>query len=876
MPKTVLKLSVVVALSATTVTGSGAAQDPVQRPRFGATVARVKVDVIVSRDNGFIEDLTAGEFRVFEDGNPVRVLGVELVDLTRGSAPVPDEPASPARTAEPGADPAARQALTPSLAGGAAGQAPGAMVFLIDIPSLSPNTKARFVDAWARILDATEMPEVPRAAYSVDHRGRIVELAALGADTDALLAAADKAAALPIFSERRADQLIDMVSDLPRPSTTTPGAFEDAFGQVRSVAVASRPAVAKMRIFENEERRRALSAFDLLTAFADALWVIEGRTTLVWVSSGVRLMQAGPTVAALAAFEDAAQRTLKAPSAEEVPGIRQLRAGLTSPDLRVMERQQRLFEAANSANVSIYAIDPTLLIEVRMPGVDARLGGGGFREALSDPLVIGALDAMGDSLRTTAEATGGRAFVHATDLGAALREIEADASRYYLITYAPPRGQADGDYHEIRVEVDRPGVNVRWRRGYLHLTDSERRQRNANAARLVPGLVAEASAMALARQAEEQRAEAVNVSEEPPAAVPDQVPATTPEAAVPDPTADARGGAATASPTGGRLADAPVARPAEIVERPVEAEERPPTDPRVLRLVLDHLAQTARFYRARALTFACDETIIASTYNASGGFRRRDVYELQYIYTFEDPPEDAPPDTIRRLRDYRTRRDAEAAPGDAPEEVRLESLDLPVATMRAYSWAFLFQEGLQSHYRFDLVDQERALDRDALVIAFDPVPPVVAGFNDWFGRAWIDAETYQVLRIEALQAGDYAELDAIEQDRVTLNVPRDGRLVVRLEAEFAVEERGVRLPSRVTLTGEDFSMRALAFGLPGGISSVLPEWRLRGRVVFRVEQVYDEYRFFEVEVRSNRSGSGLSAAGMGELHRARDTRFGSR
>jgi len=836
--KTVLKLGVVVALSATTVTSSGAAQEPAQQPRFAATVARVKIDVIVSRDNGFIEDLTAGEFRVFEDGNPVRVLSVELVDLTRDSMPRPAEPGMAARTAEPVADPAAGQDLAPSLAGGPAGQAPGAMVFLIDVPSLSANTKARFVDAWARFLDATEMPDVPRAAYSVDHVGRVVELAALGADPGALMAAADKVAALPIFGERRADQLVDLVADLPRPSMDAPGS-QDPFGQPRSAAVASRPAVAKMRIFENEERRRALSAFDLLAAFCDALWVIEGRTTLVWVSSGVRLMQAGPSVAALAAFEDAAQRAASTPSAEIVPGIRGLRAGLTSPDLQVLEKQQRLVEAANSANVSIYAIDPTLLIEVRMPGVDARVGGGGFREALSDPLVIGALDAIGDSLRTTAEATGGRAFVHATDLGAALREVEADASRYYLITYAPPRAQADGGYHEIHVEVDRPGVSVRWRRGYLHLTDSERRQRNADAARLVPGLVAEASAMAQAQQEEEQRAEATMVS---------QAPVATPVTAVLEPAAGARGGAAAAPPAGGQPEDVPVERPAEVGEGPAEIGAPLSTDPRVLRLVLDHLAQTARFYRASALTFACDETIIASIYNASGGFRRRAVYELQYIYTFEDPPEDAPPGTIRRLRDYRTRRE-EIAPGDTPEEVRLESLDLPVATMRAYSWAFLFQEGLQAHYRFDLVDEERALDRDALVISFDPVPPVVAGFNDWFGRAWIDAETYQVLRVEALQAGDYAELDAIDKDRVTLNVPRDGRLVVRLEAEFAVEKSGVRLPSKVTLTGKDFSMRALAFGLPRGISSALPEWRLRGRIAFRVEQLYDNYRFFEVDVR---------------------------
>lgn len=253
-------------------------------------------------------------------------------------------------------------------------------------------------------------------------------------------------------------------------------------------------------------------------------------------------------------------------------------------------------------------------------------------------------------------------------------------------------------------------------------------------------------------------------------------------------------------------------------------------------------------YRENALSFACDETIIASLFDSSGDLRRRAVHELQYIYTFEELPPDAPTDAFRRFRDYRTRRDVAPDEGEV-EEVHLDTLDLPAATVRAYSWAFLFQAGLQQHYRFGLAGRERVLDRDALILSFEPVPPVVAGFNDWFGRAWVDAETHQVLRVEALQAGEFAELDAIERDRVRLEIPRDGRIVVRLNAEFGIEERDVRLPSKVTLTGEDFSMRALNFDLPGNISSALPEWELRGRVAFRIEQIYDNYRFFNVTVR---------------------------
>jgi len=785
-----------------------------QQPRFEVAVARVTVDVVVRADHGFVEDLTVEDFRVFEDGVPVELISAELVDLSGGTA------------GAPGIAAARRETVVPlDEQQGAA--TPGAMVFLIDTPSLSGSTKLRFADAWARVLASTSITGLPRAAYAIDHAGNVVELAALGSDDETLAGAATLLRDLPITNTRRADQLIELASALP--SLGAGGeAPTDPFGQPLNLDLVTRPVVALARAFENEERRRTETALQSLAAFCDALWAIEGRKTLVWVSSGVRLMHAGPATAVLAAFEDAAQRAMGSYSAELVPGLRQLRADLNSPDQRVAEQLEHVFAAANSANVSIYGVDPTLLTEARMPGADASVGSGGFRQGLSDPLVLGTLDALGDALRNTAAATGGRAYVHATDLVAALREVEAETSRYYIVTYAPPRPRPDGAYHDINVQVARDGVTLRARGGYRHLSAAQREARNAEAANVIPGLVSAVASRSRDREREEQVVGAQAAVSAPPA----------------DPAA-----AVVAAPRNPVTADEEPDVDHAMESAELDTTEARSADPALLSDTLERLARTASAYRAAALSFACDETVIASTYTSSGDMRRRSVWELEYIYTFEEPPRDAPEGSFRRLRDYRVRRDAEREPGDAVEEVRLDDLDLPVATMRAYSWAFLFQEGLQPHYRFELAGRGSALDRDALIIAFEPVAPVVAGFNDWFGSAWIDSETYQVLRIDALQAGDYYQLDAIEKDRVTLSVPRDGRLVVRLEAEFAIEERGTRLPSKVVLTGEDYSMRSLGLGVVGGVASSLPEWRLKGRVAFRVEQAYDNYRFFNVQVR---------------------------
>jgi len=79
-------------------------------PVFEATVQRVRVDVIVTDEEGrFVDDLTADDFIVLEDGEPRRVLRVQLIDLVQGriveleakSDPTTTDPERPGETPEP-------------------------------------------------------------------------------------------------------------------------------------------------------------------------------------------------------------------------------------------------------------------------------------------------------------------------------------------------------------------------------------------------------------------------------------------------------------------------------------------------------------------------------------------------------------------------------------------------------------------------------------------------------------------------------------------------------------------------------------------------------------------------------------------------------
>ena len=71
------------------------------------------------------------------------------------------------------------------------------------------------------------------------------------------------------------------------------------------------------------------------------------------------------------------------------------------------------------------------------------------------------LNASLDTLRELAENTDGRAIVNRNDLGAAMKQIIRDASAYYLVGYNSTQAPTDGKFHEIKVRVKRPGVQVR-------------------------------------------------------------------------------------------------------------------------------------------------------------------------------------------------------------------------------------------------------------------------------------------------------------------------------------------------------------------------------------------------------------------------------
>lgn len=77
------------------------------------------------------------------------------------------------------------------------------------------------------------------------------------------------------------------------------------------------------------------------------------------------------------------------------------------------------------------------------------------------------------TMKSLAGETGGRAFFNTNDIGGAIRAAIDDSRLSYELGYYPAIEKWDGSFHTVKVMVNRPGVHIRTRNGYLATPDPE-------------------------------------------------------------------------------------------------------------------------------------------------------------------------------------------------------------------------------------------------------------------------------------------------------------------------------------------------------------------------------------------------------------------
>jgi VWFA-related protein len=215
---------------------------------------------------------------------------------------------------------------------------------------------------------------------------------------------------------------------------------------------------------------RAEMTANVMAAIANSVASVPGRKNLVWVS-GSFPFQIGTGSSA----DDPQGRTGSSGGGSP----QSITAG---PDNTVQFRtfQKELeaaSEAVNNANLAIYPVDARGLIGASnvsadkrsptpMPGSPAR-----SRRPMNATQPAPSRENF-DTMIVLAERTGGRAFYNSNDIEYSVRQAVDDSRDSYVLDYYPADTQWDGTFHTIKVEVNRPGVDVRFRMGYFAIPDA--------------------------------------------------------------------------------------------------------------------------------------------------------------------------------------------------------------------------------------------------------------------------------------------------------------------------------------------------------------------------------------------------------------------
>ena len=424
-------------------------ETPPAVPAFPAVVELITVDaVVVDRDGRPVSGLTREDFAVSEDGKPQAIATFEAFDL-RGPARAREVPRLP--------DPVATNVR----------KAPGAassFVLLVDDVGLAPARAETVRAALARFLSeglrdgdelifATTSGSTWWTAHMPEGREDVLALAARVRGRSLLDNASDAISEWEAYRIVRFDAHGGDIgstgmpalppSDPGQPSASVPGVemtqrVVDRYYQRRVCLPPDPPfpgtpvpacrSMVQSRA-QQVDLRRANRTRDVLAAVDRAVFAlsgVRGRKSLLLLTEGF----------------------------------------LNDPDLDVAGE---VAGRCREANIAIYALDVRGLV-AGLSGADSA---GAPNTAELGLMQMEQVDFAAAGSVELAEETGGLAIRDTNDIGGSAVRVGDESRVYYLLGYTPPPGKGPRDWRKLKVEVKRPGLTVRARKGYTLRTTAE-------------------------------------------------------------------------------------------------------------------------------------------------------------------------------------------------------------------------------------------------------------------------------------------------------------------------------------------------------------------------------------------------------------------
>jgi VWFA-related protein len=390
--------------SAVLAAASISAQD---RPTFRSNVRLVNVNVIAHDSSGRpVRNLTASDFRIYEDGKEqtLEVFAIEAAPM----APTVRAAGSAATAASP-------NVFSNRLAERPPG---GVTVILFDRLNSGLEDQKQARDQILKMLAAGRTGD--RVALYVLESDVVNVLHDFTSDAGRLVAVLNRYFGNTSIELARSDEAVP---------TFAPTGFTAEDAETRAWLERT-----MLMVSESYLRRRAELTTTALEGIANHLAGIPGRKNLVWVSG------AFPFV---------------------IP---------TAHGPQVMNTQvNRATRAINSADVAVYPVDirglmgafvnPTASTATVQRGAPPSGSGLFTTMATTHP--------QQDTMREIAAATGGRVYINTNAIGEAVSKALEDSRVSYVLGYYSSRPDGDNKFRNISVKVNRGGIELRHRKGYL-------------------------------------------------------------------------------------------------------------------------------------------------------------------------------------------------------------------------------------------------------------------------------------------------------------------------------------------------------------------------------------------------------------------------
>jgi VWFA-related protein len=123
--------------------------------------------------------------------------------------------------------------------------------------------------------------------------------------------------------------------------------------------------------------------------------------------------------------------------------------------------------ALRSARITLYSVDPNGAECVTCSQNSY------YKNYLKGPFALKDADHNDLLLQALVAKTGGKVVTGKNDIASMIDDCLADAQHYYVLSFEAPPSARETTFHEIKVEIDKPGAQARTRTGYYTVAEAE-------------------------------------------------------------------------------------------------------------------------------------------------------------------------------------------------------------------------------------------------------------------------------------------------------------------------------------------------------------------------------------------------------------------